>query len=235
VRRALAVTLAAFAVVSSFLVIPAYAATAAVHSQPGMVQALRTVSTARPAVPAAGHGHLYRVRPGDSLSAISAREYGTSRDWKSVWWVNRRTVHNPDVVRAGQWLWISTWHPRTAWLDAKAARAIPAPPVLAVARSSAAAPASAPAASGFPAPQAISTGGFGSFQACVIERESGGQTQVMNASGHYGLYQFDYGTWVSGGGAPGDFGHASAAEQNAVFAAVYAARGTEPWAPSDGC
>jgi soluble lytic murein transglycosylase-like protein len=69
----------------------------------------------------------------------------------------------------------------------------------------------------------------------VISRESGGNSQVMNSSGHYGLYQFDYGTWVSGGGSGADFGHASVAEQNRVFAAVYAARGTQPWSPSDGC
>jgi transglycosylase-like protein len=75
----------------------------------------------------------------------------------------------------------------------------------------------------------------GSFQSCVISRESGGNPNVMNSSGHYGLYQFDYGTWVSGGGNPADFGHASVAEQNRVFQVVYAARGAEPWAPSDGC
>lgn len=78
------------------------------------------------------------------------------------------------------------------------------------------------------------TGGSG-FQQCVITRESGGNSQVMNGSGHYGLYQFDAGTWASGGGNPADFGHASVAEQNQVFNSVYAARGSSPWAPSDGC
>jgi NlpC/P60 family/Transglycosylase-like domain len=78
------------------------------------------------------------------------------------------------------------------------------------------------------------TGGSG-FQQCVIARESGGNSQVMNGSGHYGLYQFDAGTWASGGGNPADFGHASVAEQNQVFNSVYAARGSSPWAPSDGC
>ena len=65
--------------------------------------------------------------------------------------------------------------------------------------------------------------------------ESGGNAQVMNSSGHYGLYQFDLGTWESGGGSAADFGHASAAEQQQVFRAVYAARGTNPWSPYDGC
>jgi hypothetical protein len=79
------------------------------------------------------------------------------------------------------------------------------------------------------------SGSESSFQECVIAAESGGNAQVMNASGHYGLYQFDLGTWISGGGNPADFGHASVAEQNAVFASVYAARGTSPWGPYDGC
>ena len=57
----------------------------------------------------------------------------------------------------------------------------------------------------------------GSFQQCVISRESGGSSQVMNSSGHYGLYQFSAETWAAYGGNPADFGHASVAEQNQVF------------------
>ena len=53
--------------------------------------------------------------------------------------------------------------------------------------------------------------GSSSFQACVIARESGGNAQVMNSSGHYGLYQFSYATWVAYGGSPALFGHASVA------------------------
>lgn len=92
-----------------------------------------------------------------------------------------------------------------------------------------------------PAPrsQAVATavtynGGSG-VQACIIARESGGNSQVMNASGHYGLYQFSYSTWVGSGGSAADFGHASVAEQNQVFANAVAARGYSDWAPYDGC
>lgn len=81
----------------------------------------------------------------------------------------------------------------------------------------------------------LSGSGMSAFEQCVITRESSGRPQVMNSSGHYGLFQFDYSTWVSGGGSPGDFGHASVQEQQQVFDRVYAARGTEPWAPYDGC
>lgn len=76
---------------------------------------------------------------------------------------------------------------------------------------------------------------YSGFQGCVIARESSGQSQVMNSTGHYGLYQFDASTWAEGGGNPADFGHATVAEQTAVFWRVYQMRGTEPWAPSDGC
>lgn len=94
----------------------------------------------------------------------------------------------------------------------------------------------APAAA-VPATSPVSSGiysGGSSYQQCVISRESGGSSQVMNSSGHYGLYQFDYSTWVSGGGSPSSFGNASVTEQNQVFASVYAARGTQPWS-SNGC
>jgi Transglycosylase-like domain/LysM domain len=88
--------------------------------------------------------------------------------------------------------------------------------------------------------QAASTGGGysaapGSFQQCVIDRESGGDSQVMNSSGHYGLYQFSASSWAAYGGDPADFGHASVAEQNQVFQQAYAQAGAGPWAPYDGC
>jgi Transcription factor WhiB/Transglycosylase-like domain len=54
-------------------------------------------------------------------------------------------------------------------------------------------------------------------------------------SGANGLYQFSYSTWVSSGGNPADFGHASVSEQNAAFDTAYAQSGTSPWRPYDGC
>lgn len=74
-----------------------------------------------------------------------------------------------------------------------------------------------------------------SFEQCVITRESGGQTQVTNASGHWGLYQFSAQTWASAGGNPALFGRASAGYQHQVFRQAYAMFGTQPWQPSDGC
>lgn len=81
----------------------------------------------------------------------------------------------------------------------------------------------------------VSTAGDGSYQACVISRESGGNPDIWNASGHWGLYQFSESTWVAAGGSAADFGHASVAEQNRVFASAYSLWGTQPWSPSDHC
>lgn len=77
---------------------------------------------------------------------------------------------------------------------------------------------------------------LGSFRQCVIQRESGGNSQVMNSTGHYGLYQFAYGTWVAYGGSPSAFGHASVAQQNQVFAnAMATPGGASNWRSYDGC
>lgn len=82
----------------------------------------------------------------------------------------------------------------------------------------------------------VNPSGYGSFQACVISRESGGNSAVMNSTGHYGLYQFSYQTWVANGGSAGSFGHASVAEQNQVFANTMATGGgASNWSPYDGC
>jgi hypothetical protein len=76
---------------------------------------------------------------------------------------------------------------------------------------------------------------YSGFQRCVITRESGGNSQVMNASGHYGLYQFSASTWQAYGGSAGSFGHASASEQTRVFDNAMAQGGQSNWSPYDGC
>lgn len=57
-----------------------------------------------------------------------------------------------------------------------------------------------------------------SFAACVALRES------TNGAGSSNIY-----------GIQGPGGQGSLAEQKAAFAQMYAARGTEPWHPYDGC
>src|SRR5215472_17614805 len=80
----------------------------------------------------------YTVKSGDTLSSIARHEYGSSRDWPALWWVNRQKVHNPQMIQVGQRLTLSSWHPHKAWLNRAALAAIPA--------SAPASPVSAPAA-----------------------------------------------------------------------------------------
>lgn len=166
------------------------------------------------------------VRRGDSLSGIAARYH---IEWPGLYEANRAVIGgNPDLLMPAERLRIPS--------KAAAARLAASyrPSAVTVtwvpsAASSITEPAAADATSPEPAASA------GSFQQCVISRESGGDAQVMNGSGHYGLYQFSYSSWVAAGGNPADFGNASVAEQNQVFATAYANDGTAPWAPYDGC
>ena len=77
------------------------------------------------------------------------------------------------------------------------------------------------------------SGGRGSFQSCVIARESGGDARALNRSGAGGLYQFEPSTWRGLGysGRPQD---APVWEQDEAFHRLYAEQGRQPWS-SDGC
>jgi hypothetical protein len=191
---------------------------------------------------------LYRVRAGDSISEVAVRKcHGQARDWTGIYAASRRahlTAKNANMITVGQQLALDCRYLPSQVRFAPAPPPPPPAPVrvrAAVRTSSVTASSAAPvrhrvyASSGSGFSGNVSLGSYSGYEACVVARESGGRSQVMNASGHYGLFQFDYGTWVSGGGSAATFGHASVAEQNRVFAAVYAARGTQPWSPSDGC
>jgi len=197
--------------------------------------AVAAVARARAAYLAA---HTYTVRGGDSLSAVAARHCGQARDWTGIYAASRArhwTAGNANSLTAGQHLWLSC-----AYLPSMLKYA-PAPP---------------------PPPRAATTlvsstsltrhyvyhyrhyrrsatsttySGSTSMQRCIIARESGGNSQVMNSSGHYGLYQFSASTWAASGGNPADFGHASVAEQNQAFYNAVAKRGYSDWSPYDGC
>lgn len=67
----------------------------------------------------------------------------------------------------------------------------------------------------------VVAGGYGVALcgASCVRCESGGDPGAWSPDGKYwGLYQFDYGTWVAHGGSPGSYGRASGAEQTAVAA-----------------
>jgi LysM repeat protein len=163
----------------------------------------------------------YKVRSGDSLSSIAARVYHDRAAWTVLYWRNRQRIHSADQIYAGEVLQVPP----------KPARIPAAPTGLGPGTN----PGTA-TAQGSPTPTgAAGTYPGGAFGACVVARESGGNAQIMNASGHYGLYQFSAATWAAYGGNPADFGHASVAEQNQVFANALAAGGQSNWAPYDGC
>jgi LysM repeat protein len=168
----------------------------------------------------------YKVRPGDSLSSIASRLYHDRAAWPVLYWRNRKAIHWADDIYAGQVLHVPA---RPARIP-RAPRALDQPAPAASSLQGAASAAQ-------PAANASYSGGTpgGAFGACVVARESGGNAQIMNASGHYGLYQFSESTWVAYGGNPADFGHASVAEQNQVFATALAEGGESNWAPYDGC
>jgi len=180
----------------------------------------------------------YTVRPGDSLSAIAGRFYHKQAAWPVVYWANHSQIKWANDISSGQVLRIPA---EPAKIPGAPALLGPAAPV-AVAAPAAAAPASpvyAPAqstavvASGYSSGYSGGTGG--SFGQCVVARESGGNSQVMNASGHYGLYQFSEGTWIAYGGSAASFGNASVAEQNQVFNNAVAQGGQSNWSAYDGC
>ena len=188
------------------------------------------------------------VRKGDTLSGIAARY---RIEWPGLYEANSKVVGaNPNLLTIGERLRIpsaaaavrlaESYRPAAVVVPVSPAPATPQPvsvqPASAqtqeVSEQQTEAQAPAPAQTQAPAQASAPAG---SFQQCVISRESGGQSQVMNGSGHYGLYQFSDAAWVASGGNPADFGNASAAEQNHVFASAYAKFGTSPWAPYDGC
>jgi LysM repeat protein len=206
--------------------------------------AARLLSATRPAAKHASTRKVsYTVQSGDTLSAIAEHIYRDPDYWPVLYWANHSQIQYANDIQVGQVLSV----------PAKPAQ-IPNPPTV-LAPTPPPAPVSAPAAStsapaddetSAPAQSApvaaapvqdsnVSTAGDGSFQACVIQAESGGNSQVMNSSGHYGLYQFSSSTWAEYGGNPADFGNASVGEQNQVFDNAIAAGGQSNWSAYDGC
>ena len=148
---------------------------------------------------AAPHAPGYTVQPGDTLSAIAARAYGSEADWPAVWWANRRQVPDPDLIIAGQRLalpdrtQVPAWLARAA-LAATAAPATPAPTTPTVPAD----PANAPAV---PSAQAASPGPAGGVNwSAIAACESDGNWSIDTGNGFYGGLQFTEQTWLANGG-----------------------------------
>jgi LysM repeat protein len=182
----------------------------------------------------------YTVKSGDTLSAIAQRFYNNPAYWPALYWANHSQIHYANVIQVGQVLAVPAKPATIPGAPSVLGPSAPAPaPVQATDTESAPVTYSAPVQSApvqaAPVQAASTYSGGSAFQQCVISRESGGNSQVMNSSGHYGLYQFSASTWAAYGGNPADFGNASVSEQNQVFDNAIAAGGASNWAPYDGC
>lgn len=217
---------------------------AAYHQTPAHAQLLAAGKAAPRRAKKASTPRSYTVRSGDTLSGIAGKLYHESAAWPAIYDHNRGTIRWANIITPGEKLTIpakpavipaapSQLAPKPAYVPrhaatTTAAQSVPAQPT---ATQQAAPVQQTPQTTGYYG------GGYpgGAFGACVVSRESGGDPNIWNASGHYGLYQFSESTWVAYGGSPSDFGDASVAEQNQVFANALAQGGEDNWAPYDGC
>ena len=190
----------------------------------GLAKSLIAVTiTLNPA--AAHHGPgSYTIRPGDTLSAIAARTYGSAADWPAIWWANRRQAPDPGLITTGQRLALPGSHQVPPWLAraalAAAAAARPAPP------GATAAPA-APAQASSPAPASSGKVNWPAIAAC----ESGGNWAANTGNGFYGGLQFTEQTWLANGGGryASSANLATPAQQIAVAQNVLASQGIGAW------
>lgn len=171
---------------------------------------------------------VYVVKRGDSLSQIAVKFH--IKRWEKLYCANRKVVGNKP--------WLIQPKMRLSIKESKNLCRIPvekifvhktfAPKVV--------------FAQSRPVQTLSTTGtilGSGSFQSCVISRESGGNPRAYNpSSGASGLYGMLLSTWLSLPASAGYSGGAYTAPvsvQNEAFFELYAKDGTAPWAPYDGC
>lgn len=206
-------------------------------TEPQLVASFREAAAKQAVTKSASKSRTYKVKAGDSLSKIAQHYYSEAAAWPVIYYANRHSIKSANEISVGQKLTIPA---KPAKIPA--APAVPvAAPVSQVSTSAAPAqvtstaqPASTYQHASTSQPASTYSGGSG-FQSCVISRESGGNSQVMNGSGHYGLYQFSEGTWEAYGGSASSFGNASVAEQNQVFNNAIAQGGQSNWSAYDGC
>jgi LysM repeat protein len=171
----------------------------------------------------------YTVESGETLASIAQHLYLSGDYWTVLYWANEDTISDASAIQVGQVLKVPAKPAKIPAAPKTLSSAAPAPSTTGTTSTTSATQVA-------PVQMDSTYSGTTSFQECVIAAESGGNAQVMNSSGHYGLYQFSYSSWVAYGGSPAEFGHATVAEQNQVFENAMATPGGEDnWAPYDGC
>lgn len=229
---ALSLTCAALPIGYALTAAPPPAAARAAHAH---------APAAPPAASFATAAHVARVftlvtRRGDTLTSAALLTCGRRSFWPELWWANRHTLANPNLLPAGTVLTVPACGPtRRAHLQAALNAIPPPPPPPAPPAAPAAGPApAAPYAQAAPPPATGTVSAASGYEACVIAAESGGNPGAVNpSSGAGGLYQFLPSTWASLGysGSPQD---ADPATQQQAFDQLYAQAGSGPWS-SDGC
>jgi LysM repeat protein len=193
----------------------------------GLAKTLIGVTISLHAAPAHHVPGHYTVKPGDTLSTIAHKAYGSRSDWPALWWTNRHKVGNPDAIVVGQRLRLSTWHPRKAWI-VRAAMAASTPAAPAVSAQS---PSSLPVTSSAPSYSGGSYSGSGVNWDAIAACESGGNWGTSTGNGFSGGLQFSQGTWDAYGGGQyaSTAAGASRSQQIAVAQKVLAGQGIGAW------
>jgi spore germination protein YaaH len=171
---------------------------------------------------AKAHRRHYQVKPGDSWWSI-AHQFNT--DWYNL--AHDNGMQLSSMLHPGMVL-VLPRRGEKPYGPAAGTTSTSATSTSAASTGSAPTPPASSTADASTAPQT-------SFEQCVIARESGGNPEITNGEGYWGLFQFSASTWAAYGGNPADFGSAPAAEQEQVFSNAMARGGESNWAPYDGC
>ncbi len=178
--------------------------------------ALSALTLSAPAASAATPT-AYTVASGDTLAAIAPR-VGTN--WPALASYNH--LPNPNQIQAGEVLQVPP-----AGYSAPAGTSSAQPTSSQEASSTSATTHSSSAHS--------SSSASSSVASCIRASENGGSYGRSGNATHFGAYQFDRQTWAAHGGNPSDWGSASVAQQDQVFANTVASSGYSAWTPYDGC
>lgn len=161
----------------------------------GLSGAILVSAFALPAAAAASGKKAYKVRAGDTLTAIAGRQGLGAEGWRLIYDANT-IIEDPDLIFPGQNLVIP---PKGAKL---AHRPLPAPQPVRVRWR--------PARSGDPQPRRhtsvtrsrrTSSVAGGSVWDRLAQCESGGNWSISTGNGFYGGLQFTTGSWQAAGGS----------------------------------
>jgi LysM repeat protein len=194
----------------------------------GLAKSLIAVTiTLNPSAAHHGGPGSYTIRPGDTLSQVAARAYGSAADWPAIWWANRRQVPDPDLITAGQRLALPSSHQVPPWLARAALSATAAARPAPAARAGATAAPAAPARASSPAPTSSGGVNWAAIAAC----ESSGNWAASTGNGFYGGLQFTEQTWLANGGGryASSANLATPAQQISVAQNVLASQGIGAW------